>query len=196
MRSFACPITKDFFEYPDNCIFKVYARKSNSIKKLIYVGTDVNKAWKYYLSIKLFKKDYRYLVFTLPYSSDEQSLKRASGTDPRPLNKKISRASKYPKLKGCSFGPIRDVPPSLVAELKTYCQSVLIGEKRIIELLLSEFLSKPVDARGQILVECQRLLDAYLLQDGGERIQEYLERREDLKAIREEENNKHEDDLL
>jgi hypothetical protein len=192
MRAFACPITKEFFEYPNNCEFYVYSRKSNSPKRLIYVGKNVNKAWELYQSIKLFKMDFKYLYFCdiAAYSGEQQLIKKKSGTDARPLHARSLAKRSSVNYLGKSVGPFRDVPKTLATEMRIFCRANSLGESKLYQILIAELFSYDLTKVREIIKSYESKLHDRKLQDATTQEQERIEILGEIEA------KKEEDDLL
>ena len=195
MRAFACPITKEFFEYPEDSEFLVYVRRYNSTKRLIYVGKSVHKAWEMYQSIKLFKQDFRYLMFSLP-GMGEQLIKKKGGKEMRPLSQqRPNRERPAIKYNGVALGPYREVPVTLSEEMKRFCKSNAVGQSKLYQMLLSDFFSKTYEEQKEIINKSEETLNFRRRQDASP---EELERIDILAAtkVKKSESITLEDDLL
>jgi hypothetical protein len=55
--------TNKILDFAPKTVFTVYTRRSNCRKKVIYTGTNINKALEVFHGFKVFANDYKYLMY-------------------------------------------------------------------------------------------------------------------------------------
>lgn len=170
-------IANKVLEFPAKTVFTVYVRRSNCNKKVIYTGTDINKALNIFHSFKVFKKDYKYLMYS--ELGLEHIIYRNVGEGKRPpMQGKRERSNHLRKRM-----QIESIPLSLWQAFETKLTGLhdikgkLITPSRVIPKLIAGFCVLEKEQCLDLINDLESEITKHIMLSGGDNtraIKDYL----------------------
>jgi len=172
MIDYICPITNISISYPDDAVFKIFVRRSNSPMKLAKITKKVEDAIYAYSSIKLFKHDRAYI-----FVNGEKIIHR-NGSEEKPYS---LRGYKKPLNYRRKVFTTPNMPET-VHNVLLGMESIVIEGKpvsmsKIVILLASKFVSMDREEMFDYLNSCLPHYKEHLILSGcdnSEFVEDYL----------------------
>lgn len=170
-------IANKVLEFPAKTVFTVYVRRSNCKKKVIYTGTDIQKALDTFHSFKVFHKDYKYLMFT--ELGLEHIIYRNVGEGKRPSMQGKREGSNHLRKRM----QIESIPISLWQAFENKLVGLhdskgkLITPSRVIPVLISEFCYFEKEMCRELINDFDDEITKHIILSGGDNtraVKEYL----------------------
>ena len=151
MKKKADVIAGKILEFPLNTVFSIYTRRSNCKKKLIHAGKSLDKALDIFHKLKVFDKDYKYLMFR--QGGVDQIIYRNAGEGHRAKMQGSNRGKPHEIRKRMQ---IESIPITLWDSFNLAVQNIVIEGKeisvsRVLPRLVSYFINLSEEEKIKLL---------------------------------------------
>ena len=166
MKEYLCPITRTYFNYPENAIFKIYVRRTNCPKKLLKVTDCPKEACQAYLGVKVYSGDKAYI-----FANGEKIVHR-NGKDIKPYS---LRGFKSPPNYRRKVFATPNMPQTVQDSLISLDGVSLDGESNVsmskaIILMASKLASMPKSEQIEFLRACVPDYEKHVVLSGGDNV--------------------------
>jgi hypothetical protein len=166
------PDNTGILSFPPKTVFVVYTRRSNSPKRLIHTGNNLETALTVYTSFKVFKGDFKYLFWV--NGMVEHLIYRATSSQVRaPMKGKRNSISYNYKQVQCNT-----VPTSLISDLlKALKPFDGLTINNGVPYLIAHFCSLSYEERIILLANAKSQITRHVILSGGDNskdVKDYL----------------------